>query len=232
MPWTSKARSIFRSLLRRNKLEADLDAELRYHLAQETESNIRSGMTPELAKFAAQRLVGSITLYKEQCRDARHTGFIDGFIRDLRYAIRMSRRAPLFTAAAIATLALGIGANTTVFTFVENIILRSLPVPDPQQLVSLNWGGMNNISYPNYIDFRDRNTVFSNLLGCRVAGVSMSLQPRENFLLWGYEATGNYFEALGITPLFGRFFGPAEDNQPGAHPILVISEHAWRSRFA
>jgi putative ABC transport system permease protein len=78
----------------------------------------------------------------------------------LRYAVKMLRRTPLFTTAAFLTLALGIGANTTVFTFVENVVLRSLPVRDPQQLVTLNWGGMVNISYPNYIDFRDQNTVF------------------------------------------------------------------------
>jgi len=86
-------------------------------------------MSPEEAKFAAQRLTGSVALYKEECRDAHGAGWIENFIRDLRYALRMLRRTPLFTFAALATLALGIGANTTVFTFVENIILRSLPVP-------------------------------------------------------------------------------------------------------
>ncbi len=144
----------------------------------------------------------------------------------------MLRRTPLFTAVAIVTLALGIGANTTVFTFVENIVLRSLPVRDPQQLVALNWDDGINISYPNYVDFRDRNGVFSNLAADRFNPVNMSIRARENFRVWGYEASGNYFEMLGIAPELGRFFTPVEDNNPGANPVVVISDRYWRSHFA
>ncbi len=232
MRWPGRLRMLLRSLFRHQRIEADLDDEMRDHLQQEVESNIRAGMSPEEAKFAAQRLVGSVSLYKEECRDARGTSFIENFARDLRYGMRMLRRTPVFTAAAILTLALGIGANTTVFTFVENILLRSLPARDPQQLVSLNWGEMVNISYPNYIDFRDRNTAFSSLIASRFNAVSMSLRARENFRVWGYEASGNYFEALGVAPELGRFFTTAEDKQPGANPVVVLSDRYWRSRLA
>ncbi len=221
-----------RSLFRGKRSEAELDDEMRDHLEQEIESNIRAGMTPEEAKFAAQRLTGSISLYKEECRDARGTGSLENVARDLRYSIRTLRRTPLFTAIAIVTLALGIGANTTVFTFVEDILLRSFPAHDPRQLVSLNWGEIVNISYPNYADFRDRNTVFSNLVATRFSPVSMSIKARENLRVWGYEASGNYFETLGITPELGRFFGPAEDGKPNANPVVVISDRYWRSRLA
>ncbi len=231
MRWPAKLRMLLRSVLRNRRMEAELDAEMRDHLQQEIESNIRAGMSPEEANFAAQRLVGSVSLYKEECRDARGSSLLENFMRDLRYAVRMLRRTPLFTAVAIITLALGIGANTTVFTFVENIVMRSLPVQDPQQLVSLNWGEGVNMSYPNYEDFRDRNTVFSHLFACRMNLVNMSLQARENFLVWGYEATGNYFETLGVKPLLGRFFGPPDDDRPGAHPVIVISYRYWQSRF-
>lgn len=231
MRWPTRLRMLLRSLFRRQRIESDLEDEMQHYLQQEIESNIRAGMPPETAKSAAQRLIGSMSLYKEECRDSRGTAFLENCVRDLRYAMPMLRRTPLFTAAAILTLALGIGANTTVFTFVENILLRSLPIHDPQQALSLNWGGMTNMSYPNYVDFRDRNTVFSNLVACRLNPVNMSLQARENFLVWGYEATGNYFQTLGIKPLLGRFFGPADDNPPGAHPVLVISYRYWQKHF-
>ena len=232
MRWPAKLRMLFRSIFRRQRLEADLDDEMRDHIEQEIQSNIRAGMSPEEAKSAAQRLVGSVSLYKEECRDARGIGFIENFARDLRYSIRMLQRTPLFTAVAILTLALGIGANTTVFTFVENILMRSLPARDPQQLVSLNWDNGTNMSYPNYRDFRDRNTVFSGLVASDFNAASMSIQARENFRVWGYEASGNYFETLGVAPELGRFFTPAEDAKPGANPVVVVSDRFWRSRFA
>lgn len=136
MRWPDKLKMRFRSLFRRRDSEADLDGELEDHLEQEIAENLRAGMTPEEAKFASQRLMGSISLYKEECRDAWGTHIVDNFVRDLRYALRMLLRMPLSTTAAIVTLALGIGANTTVFTFLEDTLLRRLPVRDPQQLVS------------------------------------------------------------------------------------------------
>ncbi len=228
----AKFRSAVRWLARRGQAEAELENELRDHLEQETQENIRTGMTPEEAKFAAQRLVGSVALFKEECRDARGTAWIETSVRNVRYAARVLRAAPLFTTVAITTLALGIGANTTVFTFIENILLRPLPVRDPQQLATLNWGEAVNISYPNYLDFRDRNSVFSSLIAYRYNPVNMSLRARENFRVWGYEATGNYFETLGIAPFLGRFFGPADDNGRGAHPVVVLGYRYWQSRFA
>lgn len=232
MPLLAKFRSTLRWLLRRGHLEAELDEEFRDHWEREVESNVNAGMPLEEARVAAQRLIGQASLYKDECRDARGAGLVESFIRDLRYAVRMWGRAPLFTAVAIATLALGIGANSTIFTFVESILLRSLPSPHAEELVSLNWGGMVNISYPNYLDFRDRNTVFSNLAACRYNPANLSVGPRQNFRVWGYEATGNYFSMLGLKPLLGRFFGPEEDAKPGAHPVLVISYGFWKSRFA
>lgn len=232
MRWPAKLRSFFRSLFLRRQAESDLEIELREHLESEIENNIRAGMSPEEARFAAQRLIGPVALYKEQCRDARGTSFIENLLRDFRYAVRILRRSPLFTLVAIVTLALGIGANTTVFTFIENVLLGSLPVDHPEQLVSLNWGGMQNISYPNYLDFRDRNNVFSNLAAHRFNPVSISVRARENFRVWGYEVSGNYFQMLGVHPLLGQFFGPAEDDKPGAHPVVVISHRWWQTYLA
>ena len=221
-----------RWLFRRRQAEAELTEEFRYHLEQEIENNIRSGMNPQEARAAALLLIGPISYHQEECRDSRGTALLENFLRDLRYAIHMLRRTPLFTAAAILTLALGIGANTTVFTFVENILLRPLPVRDPHQLVFLNWGGMQNMAYPNYSDFRGRNRVFSDLIAYRFNVLSLGIQARGNYRVWSYEASGNYFEALGIRPLLGRFFGPEEDRTPEANPVMVIGYRFWRSRFA
>jgi predicted permease len=221
-----------RSLAGRRRAEAELEDEFRDHLEREIEHNLQAGMAPDEARRAAQHLIGSVAFHQEECRDWRGTAFLDTCARDLRYAIQMLRRTPLFTAAAIFTLALGIGANTTVFTFVENSLLRPLPARDPQRLAALNWGGMVNLSYPSYLDLRDRNRSFSGLAAYRFNPVSMSVAAGENHRAWGYEATGNYFDTLGIQPALGRFFGPAEDGREDANPVMVISYRFWRSRFA
>ena len=218
-------------LFKRRRLEADLEAEFRDHLEQQVQNNVRAGMTPEEARHAAQRLTGSVELYKEECRDATGLGFFEILIRDLRYAMRMLRRTPLFTLVAMLTLAIGIGANTAVFTFVENVLMRSLPVHNPEQLDSLNWGTGTNFSYLNYKDFRDRNQVFSDLIADRYMPANISSGSTGNFRLWGYEATGNYFQALGVKPALGRLFGPREDVQPGANPVVVLSYRCWRGHF-
>jgi predicted permease len=225
-------RNTLRSLFLRRQAERDLEEEFQDHLQRQIESNIRAGMAAEEARFAALRLIGPISFHLEECRDWRGTAFLEACARDARYGVQMLRRTPLFTAAAVVTLALGIGANTTVFTFVDNILLSQAPVQHPEQLVFLNWGQSSNLSYPNYIDFRDRNRTFSSLIACRYNPVNLSVEARENYRAWGYEATGNYFETLGVKPLLGRFFGPAEDDRPGANLVVVISHRLWQGRFA
>src|SRR5690348_10789649 len=186
MQWLTRLEDTLRSLIGRRRALAELDRELRDHLEREIENNLRAGMRPEEAKRAAQRLIGPISVYKEECREAHGVGFIENLARDVRYGLRMLRRTPLFTVVAIATLAVGIGANATVFTFIDNILLRSLPIHHPEQVDALNWGGLANMSFPNYLDFRDRNTVFSSLVAYRFVAVSLSVQPRENVRAWGY----------------------------------------------
>ena len=159
MTWWSR-------LLRRNKLEQDLGRELQFHIEERIFALKSTGLSESEARRRVRQEFGGIEQVKEECRDARGISFVDNLSRDLRYAIRILRRAPLFTAAAVGILALGIGANTTVFTFIENILLRPLPVPEPEKLVSLNWGDSGDslsMSYPNYVDFRDRNTAFPTL---------------------------------------------------------------------
>jgi len=153
--------------------------------------------------------------------------------QDLRYGARMLRKKPGFTLIAVITLALGVGANTAIFSLVNTALLRPFPVERPEQLVSINNLSLSIpvFSYPNYRDFRNRNNSFSGMLAHRAAPVSLS-KNGVNERLWGYLATGNYFELLGVRPALGRFFTPDDDTAPGGHPIAVISYDCWQKRFA
>jgi predicted permease len=145
-------------------------------------------------------------------------------------------KRPGFTAIAVVSLALGIGANTAIFSLVNTVLLRPLPVPHPEQLVEV-YGTFHNgadytiQSYLNYKDYRDRNDVFSGLMAYRFAPMSMSHESR-NERVWGYLVSGNYFEVLGVQPFLGRYFVPEEDQTPGSHPVAVISYGCWQKRFA
>jgi putative ABC transport system permease protein len=153
--------------------------------------------------------------------------------QDLRYGARMLRKKPGFTLIAVITLALGIGANTAIFSLVNMALLRPLPVERPEQLVSINNVSLNLpvISYPNYRDFRDRNNVFSGMLAYRYTPFGLSVNG-VNERVWGYLATGDYFELLGVKPALGRFFTPEDDKAPGAHPVAVLTYDCWQKRFA
>lgn len=156
---------------------------------------------------------------------------MDSFVQDLRYALRRLLQSPGFAMVAILTLALAIGANTAIFSVMNALILRPLPVDRPQDLVFFSGrGDSQNQSYPNYLDFRNRTKTLSGLIAYRIAMIAMS-HSTESSRVWGYEATGNYFQVLGISPAIGRFFTPAEDQKPGANPYLVLSYSSWHHRF-
>src|SRR5687768_5481509 len=155
-------------------------------------------------------------------------------IRDLRYAIRSLLKRPGFVAVAVITLALGIGANTAIFSLVNAVLLRSLPVNRPNEIVSVAVRGkddsMSAFSYPNYKDFRDRNEVLSGLLVYRFVPLSLS-RGGVNERIWGYEVSGNYFDVLNVKAIKGRTFLPEEDKTPLSHPVVVISYDSWQKRF-
>jgi macrolide transport system ATP-binding/permease protein len=161
---------------------------------------------------------------------------MESIYKDIRYGIRGLFKRPGFTAIAVITLALGIGANTAIFSLVNTVLLRPLPVPHPEQLSEV-YGTFHNgadytiQSYLNYKDYRDRNDVFSGLMAYRFAPMSVSHDGR-NERLWGYLVSGNYFDVLQVKPFLGRYFVPEEDQTMGSHPVAVISYGCWQKRFA
>ncbi len=161
---------------------------------------------------------------------------MESLIKDIQYGFRNLVKRPSYTAIALITLALGIGANTAIFSLVSTVLLRPLPVPHPEQLVEVygtfHQGADYTIqSYPNYKDYRDRNNVFSGLMAYRFAPMSISHENR-NERVWGYLVSGNYFDTLGVQPFLGRYFVPEEDKTPGSHPVAVITYACWQKRFA
>ena len=153
------------------------------------------------------------------------------FLQDIRYAVRILLKNPGFTAVAVVTLALGIGANTAVFSVVNALVLRPLPVERPQELAFLENARYGpSQSFPNYKDIRDRNHTFTGLLAYRFAPMELETNGGAE-RIWGYLATGNYFDVLGVQPALGRFFNQNDDLRPGASPYAVLSYSAWLSRF-
>jgi predicted permease len=161
---------------------------------------------------------------------------MDPLRRDLILCFRQLGKSPGFTAAAIVTLALGIGANATIFSLVNAVVFRPFGVERQNELIFFNTHTAKNefpaVSYPDYKDYRDRNTVLSGLALYRIAPVSMSRGNSKNSRVWGYLASGNYFDMLGVNPLFGRILHPSDDATRNGNPVAVISYNCWRGRFA
>jgi predicted permease len=233
-------------LFSRHSVEQDLDDELRTHIERETEKLERNGMSPVAALRHARLEFGGVEQTKEVCRDQRGTAGLESIVRDARYAIRSLANRPAFALTVIATLALGIGANTAIFTLVDALLLRPLPVTHPEQLAIVSDpAAVNNnnvgapvtdfVSFPLYRDVRARATVFTDVYATGWSGPldvqfgsgpgAVTEQPYARFV------TGNFFSVLGVSASAGRTFTAAEDENPGEDPVAVLSYDYWRGRF-
>jgi predicted permease len=217
-------------LFNKRRPDHDLAAELDSHLQMHIEDNLRAGMNSEEARRQALIKLGGMEQTKENYRERRGIPVMETLLQDLRYALRMLRRNPGFTAVAVLSLALGIGANALVFSVINALLLRPLPVDRPDQLVFLETKSGITQSFPNYRDLRDRNEAFSGTVGYRLAPMEMESASGAT-RIWGLLATGNYFDVLGVHPAMGRFFHQAEDLHPNASPYAVLSYNSWRGRF-
>lgn len=223
--------------LHRKSRERDLERELRSHLDLETQEQQESGLPPDHARDAAQRALGNTTLIQELTREAWGWTSLERFWQDLHYSARTLRKTPGFTAAAVLSLALGIGANTAIFTLLNAVLLRPLPVPDPQQLVQFtytfpaegprNWNSY--FGYPQLERFREQSKTLSGVFGGTSLGrLNVGFRTASGIAL-GDAFSGNFFQVLGITPQRGRFFSPAEDRADAL--VVVLSDRFWRTRF-
>jgi predicted permease len=230
----NKLKTALRALLRRSVMERELDDELRHHIEQQTEQNIRLGMNPEGACAAARKAFGGVEQAKERSRDARGVRWLEELWQDLRHGARMLAKNPGFTLVAVITLALGIGANTSIFSVVSAVLLRPLPYPEPERLVMvweklIRQDGRNVVSLADFCDWRERNRVFENIAASN--GITVDLtEGSEPEQIRAAEVSPSYFDVLGFKPMLGRSFLP-EDELPGANNVAVINHGLWQRRF-
>ncbi|MEX2263379.1 MAG: ABC transporter permease [Bryobacteraceae bacterium] len=238
MPWQWWIHTVplrLRSIFRRSQVESELDEELRFHLERRIEYEIAAGRTPEEARRAALRAMDGMEQRKEECRDMRHMNVIDNLIRDVRYTVRTLARSPGFTFAALLALALGIGANTAVFSVVNSILLRPLPYADSDRLVmlfdSFQQQGMDRgwACVADFLDWKERSRSFQTLDAVASSRFTLSGDGDAEQIV-GMGVTSTFFETLLARPLLGRTFTAGED-QPGHALTVVLSERLWHRRY-
>jgi predicted permease len=223
-----------RALFRRNAVERELDDELRFHFEQQVEKYAAAGLTHEEARRRTRLEFGGADHIKEECRDARGVQFVETLLQDVRYSLRVLRKSPGFTAVAILTLALGIGANTSIFSVVEGIVLAPLPYSQPDRLVMVMESNPRFAhvwtSYPNFRDWQRAARSFQQMAAFRSQGYDLS-NPGTPEHLDGNEVSAGFFSTLGITLTLGRDFSSQEDERGGARAV-IISDRLWRTRFS
>jgi predicted permease len=212
------------------RADRDFDAEVRSHLQLHIDDNLRAGMTEGEARRVALARFGPAAAIAERHREQRTVPLLDQSVQDVRYALRLMRKSPGFSAVAVLSLALGIGVNALAFSIVHAVVLEPLPIANAHEVLFVERDSGFTMSFPAYRDLRDRNTTFAGLAGYRISPMDLEV-ANVPARIWGYLATGNYFEVLGVHPLAGRFFDPGDD-RPGAAPVAVLSDEAWQRWFA
>ena len=220
--------------LRRDKFDRELEEEMRFHLEMKAEENLAAGVSPEEAGYAAQRQFGNQTLLREISRDMWSFRFLEALAQDLRYGLRMMVKNSGFTAVAVLTLTLGIGANTAIFSVVNAVLLRPLPFKEPERLVMLQSvdvrqsGGQSSVSYPNFVDWREESESFERLAAFRERNFTLS-GGDEPVRLNGAVVSAELFDLLGIAPSLGRSFRAEEEKADAL--VVILSHGLWRRRF-
>lgn len=229
-----------RSLFRRKQVERELDEEIRDHLERQTAANIAAGMSAADGRAAALRAFGGVERRKDEVRDTRGVSLVEDFLQDIRYAARGLIRRPGFTAVAVITLALGIGATTAIFSAVDALMLRPLPFRDPARLMNVTLvvpatpqrpeNAKMSWSYPKFRAFRDQQRVFESVT-LTLMGRLYNLTGNDPEVIAGDEIDGQYLRTLGIQVQRGGNFPFEEDAHPGESALALISDRLWRRRF-
>src|SRR5579862_4988188 len=203
-----------------SRRDDDLFDEIQHHLAMEAEERLREGESRERAEAGARRDFDNELLIREITRDMWRANLLEDFLQDVRYTLRVLRKSPGFVAVAVLSLALGIGANSAIFTLINAVFLKPLPVKEPSRLVALYTydaknPGLNPTSHPNFEDYRDKLNVFSGMAAYQFVAINVSGGAGDPEQVAGEIVSGNYFSMLGVEPVLGRGFLPEEDRVPG-----------------
>jgi len=230
--WIYTIRLRVRSLFRKGTLDQELDEEMRFHLEQKTEEYVAKGFDPVEARRRAMLDMDGIERSKEECRDMRKVNWLHDVIQDLRYGVRMLRKNPSFTATAVLTLALGIGVNTAVFSVVNALMLRSLPVERPEELRIIFSGPNRNASFSNPLweQLRERQDVFAGVFAWATPRFDLA-QGGEVRYARGLMASGQFFPTLGVRPFLGRLLMPEDDRRGGENAVVVLSHEFWQREY-
>jgi predicted permease len=219
---------------RRKRMLEELDQDIRDHIEMETQENIERGLSPEEARYAALRKFGNVTRVTEETRAVWSSIWIEQLLQDVSYGVRALRKNPGFAIVIVLTLALGIGANTAIFSVVRGVVLAPLPYPEPNRLVMV-WESRPNVktlstSYPDFMDWQRNARSFEQMaaLTSRNYDLTSSGTPQH---LDGMEISSGFFSTLGVKLAMGHDFSPSEDRPHGA-PAVIISDRLWRNRFA
>lgn len=236
MKWLRIVLTRLRGLLRPDAVRHDIDEEMRFHLDMETQANIAHGMTPEEAHLRALRSFGNIGRIKELAHDVRGGGVLETLLQDVRFGLRMLWKNPGFTLVAVLTLALGIGANTAIFSVVNAVLLRPLPYHKADELEMFYFTDAQGeeewfLSPAAYQDLKSQNSVFTGIAAWGnstwPANLTGDAEPER---LQGFQVSANFFQVLGVSAAQGRTFLP-EEEQPGHNRVVVISHELWQRRF-
>jgi predicted permease len=219
------------NIFHRSPRTKEMEEELLSHLQLRADDLVRSGLDRAQAERQARIEFGGRERWKEECRQAMASSFLESLVQDIRFALRVLRKSPGFTFAAVFTLTLAIGANAVVFGILDSLLLRPLNVPQWESL----WGtmyGQNTVwqSYPNYIDLRDRNHSFADLAAFNMVFVGLDT-GKDPSVFNGYATSGNYFDVLRIQPYLGKFFHASDEHGRNSAPYVVLSYAYWHSRF-
>jgi predicted permease len=247
--WASRLTSLYRRWRHGRQVEEDLDGEVDAYFETVVERYKAEGLSPQEAQRAARLRFEDPERVKQKVREVRMGAAIETLLQDVRYAVRVLRKSPGFTVVAVLTLALGIGANTSIFSLINAVMLRLLPVGHPEQLVLLTdpesafvamdtteHGVRELLAYREFQDLRAHNNVFSGLLAAQSTVSEVDVLPvagNGEALLKAHAqlVSGEYFDVLGIQPVLGRTFTPEEDRAPGANPVAVVSYDFWQTRL-
>jgi len=235
--WWFTARLRLRSMLRRNRVERELDEELQFHLERKIEEGIARGLSPREARYAAMRAMDGLEQRKEEMRDMRRIRWLTDFLDDAQYAVRSLRRTPGLTAFVAITLALGIGMTSAIFSMVDALIFRPYPVPHPSGVVTLvgttHDSSFNYFSYREYLDIRSQTKSYDGVIAnANMEAVGFSAEPGATpRVKGGMMVSGNYFHVLGVEPRLGRGFREDEDQAPGRNAVVVLGPDFWKHEF-